>query len=98
MINSNNRVVVDMAFYNDPDDGSSANFLLYNYDINGNKIGQTQMFGGRLILSGVSSFFDIAFLDGQLQWIIDVGNLPSSSSGLYYGQIYRNGSTLCVKI
>jgi hypothetical protein len=56
------------------------------------------MFGGRLILSGVSSFFDIAFLDGQLQWIIDVGNLPSSSSGLYYGQIYRNGSTLCVKI
>jgi hypothetical protein len=97
MINSNNRVVLDMSFYNDAAYGSSASVLLYNYDSKGNQIGRTQIYGGILIVNQNNR--DIINIgldpDNNLGLFIDVEKLPTS--GKYYGQIYRNGNNLCVK-
>jgi hypothetical protein len=96
MINSNNKVVFDLSFYNDSSNGSSPNMVLYNYNGNGDSIGHTQFFGGRIIVNKGFDFFDISIDENnQLLWLIDPERLPTS--GTYYGQIYRNGNYLCVK-
>jgi len=96
MINSNGKAVLDMSFYNDSYSGSSANVTLYNYDSQGNQIGYTQMFGGRVIINKNGDIFDIGIdSNNKLLWLMDPSRLPTS--GTYYGQIYRSGNNLCIR-
>jgi len=96
MINTNNKVVLDISFYNDSS-GSSPNVILYNYNTGGTEVSRTQMFGGRVILSiNGSSVFDVGRdSNNMIYWFIDPSKLPTSTT--YTGQIYRNGNNLCVR-
>jgi hypothetical protein len=94
MINSNNKVVLDMSFYNIPGEGSSSNVLLYSYDADGNESGYTQMFGGRLILNKKWDMFDFMLSNDKILWTIDPERLPTKAT--YYGEVYRSGNVLCI--
>ncbi|MDR1121142.1 MAG: hypothetical protein LBM08_09510 [Dysgonamonadaceae bacterium] len=97
MINSSGNITLDLSFYNIPGSGSSANVMMYSYDSNGNQVGYTQLFGGRLILNNNGAdILDFGIgADGKIMWLVDPARLPTSGS--FYGQIYMNSGLLRIR-
>ena len=104
MINSNNKIVCDMSFYNEAYASSSANINYYSYDSSGKVIGNVQIFGSRIIVSNatsngvMASSVDIGVLqDGRIYFYIDPSRLPTAASQTYYGGLYRSGNALMIR-
>lgn len=102
MYNSNGQTLAKLWFYNETSE-NAARLDLYTYRY-GSLIGQTVLWGGRVMLLDKAgySFFDVGLFPensinnaGQIDFFLDPEKMPTSTP--YWGVVYRDGSYLKLK-
>jgi hypothetical protein len=100
LIDSNNRVVAILDFYEPGGGRSGGKLTLFSYNSSGNITHSSQLWGGRICLYDgdldvANNFLDFGVDNGQITLFLDPQKIPTSTP--YVGTIYRSGNNLCIK-